>query len=149
MTIKKVILGLKTNFKSKLNSKKLFFFLVFNCVFAIYCVYNLSQTTTINLISTFDGLLFFFGTYSHYYLFIIPLYIFVGYDIINNNRVENYFFTRVNSRKIFSIINIFSIIFFSIISILSVLVIFSLIFLVSLKNNNFNEKLYNFSNNAG
>lgn len=89
----------KNNLISLFCSYKVLLIVVVACILPLNTIYQLRYIAHWNDATIFDGLLYEFGLYTMHYLILVPLFIFVVYDIVKPSLMDNFIFFRIRDRK--------------------------------------------------
>ena len=89
----------KNNLISLFCSYKMLLIVVVGCILPLNTIYQLRYIGHWNDATIFDGLLYEFGLYTIHYLILVPLFIFMVYDIVKPSLMDNFIFFRITDRK--------------------------------------------------
>lgn len=126
--IRSIFRIVKYNLFMFLSSYKLLVLIAVSCIMPLNTIYQLKIVDNWQGLSVLDGLLYEFGLYTLHYLIFIPCCIFLIYDFVKPNLMDNFVFFRINNRHKIFFVKIFSCIFMSLLM-LSVFVISSCVIL--------------------
>lgn len=89
----------KNNIFLMVTSYKLLLIFAVACIMSLNSIYQLKFIGHLNDLTIFDGIIYEFGLFTLHYLIFIPLCIFVIYDLVKPNLLDNFLFHRIGGRK--------------------------------------------------
>lgn len=73
------------------------------CLYPLLNIYVLYQDAALDSCTCLDAMASSLGISARYYLFFVPLFTYVLYDLIHHNEIEEYVFIRVRNRKAYAL----------------------------------------------
>lgn len=94
-----VLRAVKNNIIFIVASYKILLIFAVACIMPLNSIYQLRFVGQFHDLTVFDGMIYEFGLFTIHYLIFIPFCIFVIYDLVKPNLIDNFLFSRVSGRK--------------------------------------------------
>lgn len=91
--------AVKNNIFLLITSYKFLLIIAVACIMSLNSIYQLYFVGQLDDLTVFDGVIYEFGLFTIHYLIFIPLCIFVIYDLVKPNLLDNFLFYRIGGRK--------------------------------------------------
>lgn len=96
---KSILRAAKSNIILVVSSYKILFIFVVACIMPLNSIYQLRFIGQFSDLTVFDGMIYEFGLFTIHYLIFVPCCIFVIYDLVKPNLIDNFVFSRISGRK--------------------------------------------------